>query len=141
MACGPSGCGLNISGICFLLLFFPPKKVSRACTWRACCKISTTTRRTRAAGRARVFSAGCFFSFFQVTFFSLLHSMICIVGLLELDRAFHRREFVSFLYAQQRTRWRCESVAYHIVISYPFLYFLLFFCLSFVLEGGGLGWE
>lgn len=68
--------------------------------------------------------------------------MICIVGLLELDRAFHRREFVSFLYAQQRTRRRCESVAYHIVISYPllrFLYFLLFFRLSFVLEGGGLG--
>lgn len=38
--------------------------------------------------------------------------MICIVGLLELDRAFHRREFVSFLYAQRHTA-KSESVAYH----------------------------
>lgn len=59
--------------------------------------------------------------------------MICIVGLLELDRAFHRREFVSFLYAQRHSEERKCCISYPL---FSFLYFLFFYS-SFVLCGGG----
>lgn len=118
--------GFIISGVCSF--FFHPKKFPGPAPGAHVVRF----RGGQELPGARVFSAGCFFSFF---FLVLLHSMICIVGLLELHRVFHRREFVSFL--THNDTWRRGKVLHHIA-SYPlfsFLYFV-FFYLSFVLWGG-----
>lgn len=131
--------GVLYPGFIVPFCFFPsPKKVSRACTWCACCKIFGDDEEEGWPGEHVYFLQDVFLvSFFSFFFICLRHSVICIVGQLELDRAFHRREFVSFLYAQRRA-WRgCGSAASYLSHHTHCLFFSCFVEGRWWLGGGG----
>lgn len=133
--------GVLYPGFIVPFCFFPsPKKVSRACTWCACCKIFGDDEEEGWPGEHVYFLQDVFLvSFFSFFFICLRHSVICIVGQLELDRAFHRREFVSFLYAQRRA-WRgCGSAASYLSHHTHCLFFSCFVEGRWWLGGGGVG--